>query len=151
LVDGHGFAIRSVRLRRPFGSALQGRSIRGVVLLMARAVRMLLLDDEPLILLDLQSAAESAGYCALTACCCDEALGLIASEAVDVAVLDVSLGSGNTCAPVARRLADAGIPFVLYTGDPRHLAEEVRSLGSALVVKPACADAVVRSAATFAH
>lgn len=118
---------------------------------MAQAVRMLLLDDEPLILLDLQAAAESAGHVVLTACCCDEALGLIAREAVDVAVLDVSLGAGCTCAPVARRLADAGIPFVLYTGDPRCLAEEVRSLGSALLLKPQSAETVVRSAATIAR
>lgn len=110
---------------------------------MARALNILVLDDEPLILLDLQWAVECAGCLPLTACSCEEALSIVEQTKVDVAILDVSLGGGSNCAPVARRLAEQGIPFVFHTGDPRDLADDVRALGRAMLVKPTPTDKVV--------
>ena len=45
----------------------------------------------------------------------DEALGILAEHTPDAAVLDVNLG-GEPAYPIARRLAEAQVPFVFATG-----------------------------------
>jgi CheY-like chemotaxis protein len=45
----------------------------------------------------------------------EEGLALLDARTPDAAVLDVNLG-GDPVYPVARRLADAGVPFVFATG-----------------------------------
>jgi len=85
--------------------------------------------------LDLTQQLASAGY---------EVVGLATSVAkalrleprCDIAVLDVNLG-GETCEPVARKLRQAGKPFVVLTGySPDNLAP---SFGDATVLsKPPC-------------
>jgi DNA-binding response OmpR family regulator len=107
---------------------------------------LLVLDDEPLILLDLEYAAEDAGCVAFTAMDAEEALTIIDCNSVDAAILDVSLGRGCTCAPVVEALVERGIPYVLHTGDPNRLDEFVRSLGGELVSKPTPAAQVVERA-----
>lgn len=105
--------------------------------------RILVLDDEPLILLDLEYAVEDAGCTALTAMDADEALGHIAAQTVSAAILDVTLGRGCTCEPVVRALAARGVPYILHTGDLDRLDEMVRGLGGELVPKPTPASVVV--------
>lgn len=107
---------------------------------------VLVLDDEPLILLDLEFAVEDAGCVPLTALELDEALAILAAEDVAVAILDVSLGKGQTCEPVARALAARGVPYVLHTGDLDRMDAAVRRLGGTLVPKPTPAAAVVARA-----
>lgn len=104
---------------------------------------ILVLDDEPLILLDLEFAVTDAGCVPLTALEPHEALDLLAREPVAAAILDVSLGRGLTCEPVARALAARGVPYVLHTGDVDRMDEAVRSLGGVLVPKPTPAATVV--------
>jgi CheY-like chemotaxis protein len=108
--------------------------------------RILVLDDEPLILLDLEFAVSDAGCIALTAMDADEALELLAGNQVTTAILDVSLGRGCTCERVVRDLVARGIPYILHTGDLNRLDEMVRSLGGELVPKPTPANAVVERA-----
>jgi CheY-like chemotaxis protein len=112
----------------------------------AAPCRILVLDDEPLILLDLEFAVSDAGCIALTAMDADEALELIAVNQVATAILDVSLGRGCTCERVVRDLVARGIPYILHTGDLNRLDEMVRSLGGELVPKPTPAHAVVERA-----
>lgn len=107
---------------------------------------MLVLDDEPLILLDLEFAVEDAGCTPRTALALDEALAIVRTEPVIAAILDVSLGRGQTCEPVARELAARGIPYVLHTGDLDRMDEGVRRLGGVLVPKPTPASVVVARA-----
>lgn len=108
--------------------------------------RVLVLDDEPLILLDLEFAVEDAGCVPLTALAPGEALEIIRSGVVTAAILDVSLGQGQTCEPVARELAERGVPYVLHTGDLDRMDEAVRRLGGLLVPKPTPASVVVARA-----
>ena len=108
--------------------------------------RILVLDDEPLILLDLEFAVEDAGCVALTALALEEALAIVRSEAISAAILDVSLGQGKTCEPVARELAALRVPYVLHTGDLDRMDEGVRKLGGLLVPKPTPASVVVTRA-----
>lgn len=108
--------------------------------------RVLVLDDEPLILLDLEFAVEDAGCQPLTALDLAEALAIIRENALSAAILDVSLGKGQTCEQVARTLAEKGIPYVLHTGDLDRMDEAVRGLGGTLVPKPTPAALVVAKA-----
>lgn len=108
--------------------------------------RVLVLDDEPLILLDLEFAVEDAGCKPLTALDLVEALSIVQNNAISAAILDVSLGQGQTCEQVARELAAMGVPYVLHTGDLDRMDEAVRELGGTLVPKPTPAAVVVARA-----
>lgn len=108
--------------------------------------RVLVLDDEPLILLDLEFALEDAGCKPLTALDLVEALAIVNSSTISAAILDVSLGRGQTCEQVARALAARGVPYVLHTGDLDRMDEGVRNLGGTLVPKPTPAAVVVARA-----
>ncbi len=112
---------------------------------------ILLLEDEPLILMDLEFAAEDQGCTALPTPNCDEALAIIASHGkrLTAAILDVSLGQGKTCFPVAHALDRLGVPYILHSGDLDRHDENIRTLKAALIAKPAPAHKVI--AAAIAH
>ncbi|MEL6877863.1 MAG: response regulator [Pseudomonadota bacterium] len=118
---------------------------------MAEDYTILMLEDEPLILLDLEFAAEDRGCRAVTATNSDAALKLITQHGsgIDLAILDVSLGGGNTCFPVAHELDKLGIPYILHSGDLDRHNERIRKLQAQLVAKPASAAKVI--AAAIAH
>jgi DNA-binding NtrC family response regulator len=89
-----------------------GRSLDGV--------RVLIVEDDPLLLLDLESTLAGAGAVVVGLCqTLDEALRRSNPLDFAVAVLDFRLGD-ETASPVARRLEDRGVPFVFYTGQARH-------------------------------
>ena len=113
---------------------------------------ILLLEDEPLILMDLEFAAEDAGCRPLLAASPDEALSLIAANAhsLTAAVLDVSLGGGRTCFAVAQELDRLDIPFILHSGDLDRHDEKIRELDAELVAKPAPAEKVIAAAIAYA-
>ena len=114
---------------------------------MSKAYTILLLEDEPVILMDLEFAAEDYGSEPLSAAGIDMALRLIATAGrVDVGVLDVSLGNGTNCVPVACELRRRGIPFILYSGDLDRQEETVRELEAPLIAKPMAADKVIAAA-----
>jgi CheY-like chemotaxis protein len=78
--------------------------------------RVLLVEDEPLLLLDLQDMVVRMG-CQVVASRGDlsAALNQARDAEVDLAVLDVNLG-GERIDPVADVLAERGIPFVFASG-----------------------------------
>ncbi|MEL7447039.1 MAG: response regulator [Pseudomonadota bacterium] len=113
-----------------------------------KAYTILMLEDEPLILLDLELAAEDRGCIALTASCCEEAQRLIAQHGrdIDVAILDVSLGEGKTCFPITHQLDQQKIPYILHSGDLDRHDEHIREIAAELVAKPAAAEKVIAAA-----
>lgn len=115
---------------------------------MSKQLTILLLEDEPLILMDLEFAAEDRGCTVLTATTCDAALKLLdnGERSIDVAVLDVSLGNGRTCFPVATELDKRDIPYILHSGDLDRHNERVRDLDAKLIAKPAAAEDVIGTA-----
>lgn len=107
----------------------------------------LLLEDEVMIALELRFQLEERGAAVAYARTCREALALLSEgRRFDGAVLDVNLG-GETCEPVARRLAVRRVPFVLHTGDFRAHGELVERLGAPVVAKPALDGAVAETLA----
>ncbi|MEE4207600.1 MAG: response regulator [Erythrobacter sp.] len=114
---------------------------------MAGPCTILLLEDEPIILMDLEFAAEDHGCRAVPVSNCAGALERLATLGeVDVAVLDVSLQGGETCLPVAEELGRLGIPYLLHSGDLDRHDEQIRRLGAELIAKPASADEVIAAA-----
>ncbi len=109
---------------------------------------ILVVEDEPLILMDLEFAAEDAGLSCLPAANLSQGLAYMDSHAdiIDVAVLDVSLTEGENCLPIARRLDDKGIPFVIHSGDLDRQDEVIRSLDAPRIAKPSSSDSVVAKA-----
>ena len=82
--------------------ALSGRSI-------------LVVEDEPVIALQLETQLNAAGARVYSAGRLRDALYMAEHPALSAAVLDYRLGGDNSSA-VCRRLVDLGVPFVFYTG-----------------------------------
>ncbi|MEM5516329.1 response regulator [Henriciella sp. AS95] len=84
------------------------------------ALKVLVVEDELLIGMDLVMELEDWGYDANGPHkSVAEALSEIEQFAPDVAILDVNLGNGVTSMPIAKKLKEANIPFVFLTGyDP---------------------------------
>ena len=82
---------------------------------MLEGARLLILEDDIILLMELESLLGDAGAEAVVACATvGEALAAAERESFDGAVLDWRLG-GETAAPVARRLARLKVPFIFYT------------------------------------
>lgn len=76
---------------------------------------VLLVEDELLVAWDMEQMLTAAGVRVLgPAASVDAALRLLKSEKPDAAILDLNL-RGELVTPVARRLREMGVPFVLST------------------------------------
>lgn len=79
--------------------------------------RILIVEDEPLIAMMLEDfLAEGGMDVAGISDSVESALAVAGEGAIDGAILDVNLSGGEKSWPVARALADGGIPFVFATG-----------------------------------
>lgn len=90
-------------------------------------MQILLVEDEALIALDIETILEGAGYGRIiTANTVAGALRKIGEQGFDAALLDLNLGSETTIA-VADELVRRDIPFLLVTGrDAAQLPDELR-------------------------
>lgn len=85
--------------------------------------RIMILEDEPLLAMLVESMLEEMGHVPLNATSRDEALRTIEDSHPDAVLLDVNLW-GAPSIDLAKVLAERAIPFVLMTG---YDANEVRS------------------------
>ena len=76
---------------------------------------ILVVEDEPLVALDVAQGLEAAGARVLMARRLADALNMADAPALSAAVLDHGLNEGDTSA-VCEKLKQRGIPFVLYSG-----------------------------------
>lgn len=105
--------------------------------------RVLILEDEPLIAMDLGMAFGDREIDTVMAISCAEAHAALDAETIDGAVLDVNLGGGETCEKIAITLKERAIPFILNTGDLDRSGELLRAIDAPVVAKPTPAEAVV--------
>jgi DNA-binding NtrC family response regulator len=108
-----------------------------------RGVRLLLVEDDAILLMDLAEILQAAGANIVGQCrTIEHALAIVKRDSISAAVLDVRMGS-QTIAPVARQLCRHGTPFCFYTGqvisDPA--LEEWRDCK--IVAKPAQPQTIV--------
>ena len=76
---------------------------------------ILVVEDEPLISLEMTAIFEAAGARVVVARTLADALRLVESRDVSAAVLDFGLGDDSVSA-VCGHLRERGIPFMFYTG-----------------------------------
>jgi|SoiMethySBSTD1v2_1073268.scaffolds.fasta_scaffold02625_13 PAS domain S-box-containing protein len=96
----------------------------------SRASRILVIEDEALVALQLQADLESAGHQVVgPARSLQAGMTLAEREEIDVALIDVSLGR-ETSAPIADRLLARNVPFAFVTGysDTAMLPEHLRTM-----------------------
>lgn len=81
---------------------------------------VLIVEDEPLLSLDLVEMLSAVG--ARAVCSKGAAQALTSVERLDIsaAVLNINLGDHN-CAAICQRLSERKIPFIFYTGYPSPL------------------------------
>ena len=102
---------------------------------------VLILEDEPLIAWDLETALSDAGFMAALARSCFDAERWLTDHSPDAANLDMKLGDGE-CVAVAKSLVERDVPFIVHTGDDLFGRDEVFKSGI-IVRKPADTVAVV--------
>ncbi|MGB3796927.1 MAG: response regulator [Alteraurantiacibacter sp.] len=98
-------------------------------------LRILIVEDEWLVALDLESILEDAGYSVCgPANTVETALELIESERVDLGLLDINLGK-KTSYPIAAALREKAKPFAFLSGhSDAHIDSEFRD--APLISKP---------------
>ena len=98
--------------------------------LQSRGSRILVIEDEALVALQLQADLESVGHEVVgPARSLQAGMTLVEREEIDVALIDVSLGR-DTSAPIADRLLARNVPFAFVTGysDTAMLPEHLRTM-----------------------
>ena len=106
-------------------------------------VRVLLVEDDPLLIMDIEWTLAAAGAVVVDACrTVRDAIWRSNRADFSVAILDFRLGS-ETVSPLARHLADRGVPFVIYTGQGKDAAGLAEWVDRSIVEKPAPPQALV--------
>jgi DNA-binding response OmpR family regulator len=99
--------------------------------------RILIVEDDALLALDLKGHMERAGFSVVgPAASASKALALLAEAGCDAAILDVHLGRGQTSEAVAQELRSRGKPFVTVTAYSHEHRPEAYS-GFPVLSKPA--------------
>ena len=108
-----------------------------------KPILVLVLEDSPIILMDLRHTLEDAGFEPMCARNCAKAHQVIEATPPDVAILDVNL-ENETCEAVARQLRSLQIPFMLHTGDLERQDELVTRLDAPILAKPAFSETIIQ-------
>lgn len=105
-----------------------------------KGVQVLIVEDEPLLALDLEAALRAAQALPTAASSFDQAFHHLETAQVDACVADLELW-GQDAAPLIDTLKRKGIPFMTYSG----YADPPTRSTFAHVQKPKTADAVVEA------
>jgi DNA-binding response OmpR family regulator len=76
---------------------------------------ILVVEDEPLIVMDISMAFESAGAHLTTTNTVNHAKLLVEHDGLSAAILDHALPDGD-CTSLCTRLTERGVPFLMYSG-----------------------------------
>lgn len=124
-------ASRQYALSRATGFSMASPSLRGL--------SILIVEDEPLIGLDMMTALETEGAAITVTTTLEHAKILVEHDGLAAAILDHTLRDGDSSSLCAR-LKERGIPFIIYSG---HLSVEGSCNGAMHLRKPATAEALV--------
>ena len=117
---------------------------------MSASKRILLVEDEALISLDIETTLAQAGHQVSVAASSADAETILQAAEFDLAIVDFHLRDG-TANGLADHLSQLGVPFILCSG-----AASLEELGSAFVnvqvlPKPFSTDALLGTVATAAR
>lgn len=105
----------------------------------------LLLEDEPLISMDLEVTLADARFDVVPIMTCSDAMAWLDDNVADIAIVDIALLDGPST-PVVERLIDARIPFVVHSGDVPDVYEGTPFASGLWVSKPVDGEDLVRVA-----
>lgn len=89
-------------------------------------MRILIVEDEALLALELESEVEAAGHEVVgQAAASQAAFEVIEKERPEFAFVDVQLLDGPTGIDIGRRLAETGIPFIFVSGNLKRIPEDL--------------------------
>ena len=109
---------------------------------MSQTRSILVVEDEPLIAMMLEDFLDSLGHKVVGSCeTVGEALARVDEGGFDVAIVDVHLKNGEHVWPVADRLSERGVPFILATGGHIEPPPE-RHAAAPVLSKPYTIDAI---------
>jgi DNA-binding response OmpR family regulator len=112
-----------------------------------RGARVLVVEDDALVLMELESILQDAG--AETVACCrnvNDGLAAVEQKPPAAAILDVNSGR-RTIASVAGRLAHCGTPFLFYTGEAENESTLAEWPNHPVLTKPERPAAIVAAVA----
>ena len=110
---------------------------------------VLIVEDEPLIALHIHAALTATGASIIAATRGAEALELIRSAEISVAVLDINLGDRD-CSAICRALFHRRIPFLFHTGHAN--ADVLKEWPEVpVLIKPAQTTEIVGRVAALVH
>ena len=118
------------------GADNAGESLRGL--------RILLVEDDPLICLDLKTSLEEFGAIVTAASNVTAAFEALAIALPDFAVLDFELGA-ETSESVAEVVQARNVPFVYLSGHSEHDERFSRWAGTRVLAKPLSAARIARA------
>jgi response regulator RpfG family c-di-GMP phosphodiesterase len=102
---------------------------------------ILIVEDEPLIVLDMTSTLACTPAQITSTNAIKHAMLLVEHDGLAGAILDPALADGDSSALCAR-LAERGIPFLLYIGY-KHIEAEGPCRGAPHLLKPATSEALI--------
>jgi DNA-binding response OmpR family regulator len=76
---------------------------------------ILVIEDEPLVALDVQQAFEDAGATVVVARTLAASLVAVEDNSISAAIVDHALGDGDS-SEICERLKERSVPFVIYSG-----------------------------------
>ncbi len=107
------------------------------------SVRILILEDDPFIALDLAQIVETLGHEVVDVCNCIAAARRQVDNRVEFALLDIDVRDGKSF-PLATALGERGIPFAFVSGSmPEDLPVGLR--GVPFIAKPFSEAEIIRS------
>lgn len=110
----------------------------------SKPLRILCLEDNPLIVFHLEYMIEDLGHIFEGAMESFAELCNLAPPAIDVALVDIDLADGSTGPAAAQWLFERGIPAIFVTGQT-NVAELHADVVVATLIKPVCAADLQRS------
>lgn len=106
--------------------------------------RILLVEDEPLISLDIETTLDQLGHEVFSATTVAEALRWLEAGQVDLAILDYHLKEADTT-EVAARLRHANVPFIVCSGSVGLGELDTAFPGASFLPKPFSTDGLLKA------
>jgi DNA-binding response OmpR family regulator len=107
-----------------------------------KAFLALLLEDEPLIAMDMELILQGAGFDVTTAVTCEEANNWLEVRRPDIVIVDIMLRDGSSH-NIAERLIQDAIPFIVHSGDPVSMHAETAFAQGRWLSKPSSPDELI--------
>ena len=108
-----------------------------------QGLRILLVEDDPLICLDLEASLSDLGAIVMATSNVASAMKIMAVSTLDFAVLDFELGV-ETSEPIAQIARTQRVPFLYLSGYSEHDGRFTRWPGIHVLVKPLSAITIAR-------